>query len=58
MPEFTKWVRYGEKVYFWDKFGKKVVAFGLLDELPLDDVPKEVLAAMLSVEDGKGVVIP
>jgi len=58
MFKLTKLVKYGEKVYFWDKTGKQVVVFELLEEPALEDVPKEVLAAMLSVEDGKGVVIP
>jgi hypothetical protein len=57
MPKLMKWVRYGEKVYFWDKAGNKIAAFELLDEPVLEDVPKEVLAALLSIEDGEGIVI-
>jgi hypothetical protein len=57
MHGLTKSARYGDKVYFWDKSEKKVVAFELLDEPTFEDVPKEVLAALLSIEDGEGIVI-
>jgi hypothetical protein len=44
------------KTYCWDKTEGKVVEVKLT-ELTLEDVPKEVLAAMLSIENFGGKII-
>jgi hypothetical protein len=49
MPELTKWVRCDGKTYCWDKTTRKVVEVKITD-IPFDQVPKEVLVAMLEIE--------
>jgi hypothetical protein len=57
MPDLTNWVRCDGKIYCWDKTEKKVVE-AKLTELRLEDIPREVLAAMLSTEDhGAGIIL-
>ena len=46
MHNLTKWVRCDGKTYCWDKTAKKVVEVKMTD-VPLDQVPKDVLIAML-----------
>jgi hypothetical protein len=55
MPDLTKWVMNEGKTYCWDKTEKKVVEVKLT-ELRLEDVPREVLAAMLSIEDHGAII--
>jgi hypothetical protein len=52
MAELTKWVRCDGKTYCWDKVARKVVEVKITD-IPLDQVPKDVLFAMLD-NDQKG----
>ena len=49
MPDLTKCVRCEGKTYCWDKAGKKIVEIKITD-IPLDQVPKDVLVAMLDDE--------
>jgi hypothetical protein len=49
MPELIKWVRCDGKTYCWDKMMRKVVEVKITD-IPLDQVPKDVLIAMLEAE--------
>jgi hypothetical protein len=50
MPKLTKWVRCdGRRTYCWDKKARKVVEVKITD-IPLDQVPKDVLLAMLDIE--------
>lgn len=47
MPDLTKWVRCDGKIYCWDKAAKKVVDVRITD-IPFDQVPKDVFAAMIN----------
>jgi hypothetical protein len=49
MFEFTKLVRCDGKTYCWDKAAHKVVEVKITD-VPLDQVPKDVLVAMLDCD--------
>jgi hypothetical protein len=49
MPDLTKWVRCDGKTYCWDKATHKVVEVKITD-VALDQVPKDVLIAMLETE--------
>jgi hypothetical protein len=49
MPELTKWVRCDGKTYCWDRSAAKVVEVKITD-MPLENVPKDVLIAMLNSE--------
>ena len=53
MPELTKWVRCDGKTYAWDKTARKVVEVKITD-IALDQVPKDVLLAMLEGEQKEG----
>jgi hypothetical protein len=53
MPELTKWVRYDGKTYCWDKTARKVVEVKITD-VEFDQVPKDVLIAMLESETKEG----
>jgi len=47
MLDLTKWVRCDGKTYCWDKTAEKVVEVKITD-VPLNQVPKDVLVAMLN----------
>ena len=51
MPDLTKWVRCDGKTYCWDKATGKVVEVKITD-IPLEQVPKDVLVAMLNEPGG------
>jgi hypothetical protein len=53
VPDLTKWVRCDGKTYCWDKSAGKVVEVKITD-VPLDQVPRNVLAAMLNSETKEG----
>jgi hypothetical protein len=50
--KLTKWVRCDGKTYCWEKISRKVVEVKITD-VPLDNVPKDVLVAMLEKETEK-----
>jgi hypothetical protein len=52
MPILTKWVRCDGKTYCWDESSNRIVEVKITD-IPLDQVPKEVLFAMLNGKDSK-----
>jgi hypothetical protein len=52
MQDLTKWVRCDGRTYCWDKSAGKVVEVKITD-IPIDQVPKDVLIAMLN-EPEKG----
>jgi hypothetical protein len=53
MPDLIRWVIYEGKTYCLDKMAGKVVEVKFT-ELQLDQVPKELLVAMLNeTEEGK-----
>ena len=47
MSELTNWIRCDDKTYCWDKSAAKVVEVKIIN-VPLDQVPKDVLVAMLN----------
>jgi hypothetical protein len=47
--ELTKWVSFSGKTYCWDKAAHKVVEVKISD-VPLDEIPKEMLVAMIDCE--------
>jgi hypothetical protein len=49
MPELTKWTRFDGRIYCWDKTARKVVELKITD-IPLDQVPNDVLVAMIEEE--------
>jgi hypothetical protein len=49
MPELTKWIRCDGRTYCWDKTARKIVEVKITD-IPLDQVPKDVLIAMIETE--------
>jgi hypothetical protein len=50
--DLINWVRRDGKTYCWDKTAKKVVEVRITD-VSIDQVPKEVLIAMLGGENIK-----
>ncbi|MCL2556913.1 MAG: hypothetical protein FWE09_00380 [Treponema sp.] len=50
MPELIKWVSCDGKTYCWDKTARKVVEVKIT-AVPLEDVPKIVLATMFGTEE-------
>jgi hypothetical protein len=52
MPDLTNWVRCDGKTYCWDKTAKKVVEVKITD-VSIEQVPKDVLVAMLNGENSK-----
>jgi hypothetical protein len=50
MQDLTKWVRRDGKTYCWDKSAGKVVEVKITD-IPIDQVPKDVLIAMLNEQE-------
>jgi hypothetical protein len=53
MPELIKLVRRDGKTYCWDKEMRKVVEVKITD-IPLDQVPMDVLFSMLDIEAKEG----
>lgn len=49
MVELTKWVRCDGRTYCWDRTARRIVEVKITD-IPLDQVPKDVLVAMLGKE--------
>ena len=49
MVELTKWVRCDGRTYCWDRAARRVVEVKITG-IPRDQVPKDVLVAMLGKE--------